>query len=131
MSYSLDESYLKLAEVDPQFEILYRSMVEEWDPEIPPPTILFGTYGQVFSQKIYNGSKPELTRILNLIEDLLQYGDEQVKDAVATGFWDAVLSESSNRKLDFRILVPYIGIRSKNYCLAWDAFCGIKTPGLE
>src|SRR3989304_4949727 len=93
----------KLADADPLFEQVRQRLEAEWNPEVPPVTILFGCYGEAFAQRVQR-QNCELSTILAVVEDLMQNGSEQVRNAVATGFWEAVLAESSGGRFDFRLI---------------------------
>jgi hypothetical protein len=70
----------------------------------------------------------ELKEIFNYIEYLLQFGDDEVKNAAATCFLETI----SNQVPDIKPsnFVPLLGKESKEYLKAWDEFTGVKTEGL-
>ena len=56
--------------------------------------------------------------------------DAETSTAIATGFLEALLSESDLRTFDFREIAPMLGPECRSYCVAWDRFTGATTPGL-
>lgn len=103
----------------------------EWEPESPPLTVAMSTLGRVVASGTQGRSDTDLKPVFDLVESLLTDGEESVKDAVATGFLESLLSESSAGRLDFRRIAALLGQRAVHYCREWDKFTGCTTPGLE
>ena len=129
MPYSLTDATTKLAQSDPAFASIHRRFAEDLAPNDPPMVIVFAFYGRQFAQSVTRGAN--MVSILQLIEDLMQNGTEDVKNAVATGFWEAILAEASAGRFDFRSIIRQAGSASLDYCRAWDGFTGVRTPGLH
>lgn len=68
--------------------------------------------------------------VFNTIEQCLTEGDKLVREAVTTGLLEALLSESDDGRLDFKLISNYLGSKTLEYCRAWDQFTGCDTPGL-
>ncbi len=128
MLYSISEAVSKLTQLDPAFEAVYRRVAAQSAPDPPPITVVFAFYGRDVARAAARGL--ELASVLNLVESFMQDGAQDVKDAVATGFWEAVLAEASAGRLDFRLIAPHAGPASLAFCRAWDTFTGMRTPGL-
>ncbi len=71
----------------------------------------------------------ELKNVFNFVEYLICHGDESVQTAMTTGLLEGLLNISP-KKIKFKVICPYLGKESKEYCRAWDEFCGLKTDGL-
>lgn len=108
-------------------QMAYERLVADWQPDAPPLTIIFADLGRTLCRHV--GALPEATtrELCVNIEDLMMHGDEAVKNAVATGMLEAVLSESSAKRFDISALARWFGPKTKAYCLAWDAFTGIQS----
>lgn len=128
MPCALSEGLSRLAHCDPEFAALYQRMLHEWAPEPPPATIVLGGYAERFA-----GLRDPTAAgvVLNVIEDLLQAGEQELKNAVATGFWEALLAHASKGKFDFRSIRPQMGHMSLKFCREWDLFTGVHTPSLD
>ncbi len=63
-----------------------------------------------------------------LVERLMESGSEDVQDVMATGFLEAMHNQTI---LPPELWVPLIGPRAREYLIAWNAFHGATTPGLE
>jgi hypothetical protein len=99
----------------------------EWAPDPVLSTVLFGEAAHALSVDLVH---QELLGTLNVIEDVLRNGLPEVRDAVATGFLEALLAESSAGRLDLRPFIPSLGPEAIAFCRAWDQFTGVQTPGL-
>lgn len=71
----------------------------------------------------------ELKKIFELVEFLLDNGNEAVKDAMATGYLECLMHKDPD-KIKFRGFVKFMGSHSIEYCRAWDEFTGCRTDGL-
>lgn len=69
-------------------------------------------------------------KIFNFIEMLIIEGNEEVRTAVTTCLLENLLNSVSWERILSETFVPYLGIKSKEYCKSWDKFTGVKTPGL-
>jgi hypothetical protein len=67
--------------------------------------------------------------VFALMEQLLVDGTEEVRDAAATCFLEN-LHNRVPEKIDPQSFVPFLGPQSREYCRAWDQFCGTTTEGL-
>lgn len=57
------------------------------------------------------------------------HGDEDVQTAAATCFLENLMNRTPEL-IDPQRFVPLLGHESKEYCRAWDEFCGVRTEGL-
>jgi hypothetical protein len=89
-----------------------------------------GDIGLALACQIKRISADEMRLIFNLAETFMIEGDERLQTAIATGFLEALLAESSAGRLDFRRIAPFLGKKSREYARAWDQFCGVETDGL-
>ena len=71
----------------------------------------------------------QINEIFSYMEHLLVNGDEDVKTAVATCFFENILNITPG-KINPKRFVEYLGPESREYCRAWDKFTGVQTDGL-
>ncbi|MDH6548601.1 hypothetical protein [Streptomyces sp. SAI-041] len=112
-----------------------RAGIQEWrgpaaqdgDDDVPPLTVRLGTLGRVFAE-CSAGFTPEQTReLFRLLEEIQAADDERYANAVATGFFEALLN-AWDKGFDLRSVWPALGPRSRAYCRAWNGFTGVPTP---
>jgi hypothetical protein len=99
-------------------------MISWWEPDQVAPTVRMAGFGARFAASFDLISESERERILELIEQFLEEGDDTVKDSVATGFLEALLAESSAGRFDFSQIETTLGPKSRAYCRAWNRFTG-------
>ena len=110
--------------------VAHEQLIEEWSPDAPPLTIVFSSLGRSLCCHSSTSSDKALMEICTVIEELMNRGDDTVKDAVATGMLEGMLGESSAGMCDMLTLAPFLGAQTKAYCRSWDEFTGNQTPGL-
>ena len=67
-------------------------------------------------------SDDELQIIFDAVELVLTDGDATAQNAAATGFLEAVISDTDKTPALQRRLRASMGTRSRGYCDAWDNF---------
>ena len=102
---------------------------EDWVPDNPPPTVALGALGTTLISLQSTVTDDELSRIASTVERVLIEGSESAKNAVTTGFLEAVLSAAGNKTTAPRFLGK-LGQHARKYCKDWDQFCCVRTPGL-
>jgi len=112
------------------FAEAYGSLNEEWRPDVPPTTIVFSMLGRAFCRHANRTTEEQMVAIWKTVEELILNGDDAVKNAVATGFLEAVLSESSAGRCSISSVSGHFGPATIAYCKAWDEFTGCKTEGV-
>jgi hypothetical protein len=108
-----------------------RELEREWKPELPPSTVAMAEIGRSVAAGLHEIPDRELRVLLASLEELLANGDEETRIAVATGFLEALLAQSSAGRLDFSKIAPFLGKESRKYCIEWDRFTGVSTEGLS
>lgn len=107
--------------------IAYERLIADWQPDAPPLTVIFADLGRSLCRHVDMLPEAIVRELCLAIEDLMTHGDEAVKNAVATGMLEAILSESSANRFDISALARWFGPETRAYCLAWDAFTGIQS----
>ena len=96
-----------------------------------PPTVEMGQLATAFADALASGlSADRVAAVMQTVEQALTGGNEEVKDAVATGFLEGLMAEASAGRMSFEQLTDHLGPESRRYCEAWDEFTGARTPGL-
>ncbi|MGV3525079.1 MAG: DUF7674 family protein [Candidatus Sericytochromatia bacterium] len=122
------QSQSLMLETAPGFQPFWQAYREEWqDADAQPGACLdLATFAHYVHHSIRENEPIPLPAIFQLIECLLQEGDEEVKTAAATCF----LENLQNKETPPALWVPLLGTASRDYCQAWNAFTGVATPGL-
>lgn len=125
-----EEAIAFLRELFPGFDAEIRRLCDEWAPEEPPFTVLMASVGHRIANEVDAYSKaPNAERLSRGIERMLCDGNEEVKNAVATGLLEALMG-SVGQKPDAERLFHQLGPQAKEYCRAWDRFTGVRTAGV-
>lgn len=101
-----------------------RQLEEEWAPGSVPLTVAMSDLGRAFVEEVAALSLGELKQVLDRVEVNLRSGSESEKDALATGFLEAVASVL-DRHPDRRWILEYAGEETCQYLKEWDNFCGL------
>jgi hypothetical protein len=92
-----------------------------------PLIVRLGGVGRAFAAHAAELTPDQLRRVGALIERILATGSRQDRDAMATGFLEALLA-AWDRGFDLRSVWPMLGPESRAYCLAWNSFSGVDSP---
>ena len=88
-----------------------------------------------FSRYIVNllssGQDVSWENVCGVIEVLLSRGDQEVRNAMATNCLENVINRVSDGGIDAKPFLARLGKESRKYCIAWDDFTGVRTPGLQ
>jgi hypothetical protein len=95
--------------------------------DVPPLTIRLGYLAQAFAAHSAELTEQQRVQMLAVLERVLATGSDPERDAVATGFFEALLAEW-DKGFDLRQVWPLLGPESRAYCLSWNAFLGIESP---
>ena len=95
--------------------------------DVPPLTVRLGSLGQEFAKHSADFSPAQRREVLRILEEVQVTGSESDGTAVATGFFEALLS-AWDQGFDLRPVWPDIGPESRAYCLAWNGFTGVESP---
>lgn len=69
----------------------------------------------------------EIKKIFDFAEFLMLNGDQSVQDGIATQFLENLMNKDLT---EFKLIIPYLGKESIEYCRAWDKFTRVRTEGL-
>lgn len=96
--------------------------------DVPPLTLRLGTLGRVFAEHAAEFTDEQTRQLFQLLEEALAKGGEEDGNAVATGFFEALLN-AWDKGFDLASVWAAVGPRSRDYCRAWNTFTGVETPG--
>ena len=130
-SVGMGDAIHRMVATSPVLAALHKSMKAEWAPDDPPNTLLFSAFGRALCCDIERLTPNQLKASWETVEDLSVNGSSEVRNAVATGLIEAVLSESSSGRFDVASVIRLLGPATRAYCKAWDDFTGCKTEGLQ
>lgn len=124
---SLPHAVLEISANVGLFSDVLLRLTTEWSPDEIPLTVAMSELGNAFASAAPTLSENDARTVLGRVEALLREGSEQVKDAVATGFLEAMVAVLDEAP-ESRWILRFLGPRSSNYLAEWAAFCGTEAP---
>lgn len=107
----------------PQFEAAWLEYSAKWGVDADSPfTLIFGDLGSMTARMASELSDDELRIIFDAVELVLTDGDAPARNAAATGFLEAVISDTDKVPALQQRLRASMGTKSRGYCDAWDNF---------
>lgn len=106
-----------------QLQYVLDEIRAEWEPDPAPLTTAMSDVGRAFAEAAPALSTSDAATVLDRVETLLREGTDKEKDAVATGFLEAVATALDSAPQSKWVL-HYAGEESRRYLLAWENFCG-------
>ena len=105
----------------PLKEVLDRCLCD-WEPEMPPTTILFAKVGNAIGDYLNVCSANQRHKIFTGIEIAMTDPDENLKTAMATGLIESLVTKADKQEGLWAQLEQYFGPISKNHALSWRKF---------
>lgn len=106
----------------PVLQSILNELIEDWRPEPLPITVCLGDLGRALVE--HNDIPPEqVSQVFERVEATLRDGTESEKDAIATGFLEAVVT-ATDKEPPSRWVLAHAGPEARAYILAWNKFCG-------
>lgn len=107
----------------PRFEAAWLEYSAEWGVDADSPfTLIFGDLGSMTARMASELSDDQLRIIFDAVEQVLRDGDVSAQNAAATGFLEAVISDTDKVPALQQRLRALMGSKSRAYCDAWDNF---------
>jgi hypothetical protein len=119
-----------LLERMPQFREDWDAHLRRWG-EDPGIGLDVAAFSRFVLKRLQDAGSVEAQRIFDLIEELATRGDEAVQTAATTQCLENLVNHIGAGRLKPEAVVPYLGPESRRYCIAWDDFTGVATPGLK
>jgi len=122
------ESLALLERTHPCLERTRAVLVDEWNPDDVPPTIVSSSMATALISVADGLTEQELSAVATCIEEILVVGDQTAQDVIATGFLEAVVAgEDESREGAFRLMAS-LGPKAIAYCQKWKAFTNSMSP---
>ena len=122
----LDSRILDLVSGIRAFDAVLDQIDAEWRPDAAPLTSSMSDVGRAFAEGVGELEVADVTTVLRRVEAILRDGGEEEKNAVATGFLEAVaavLDQFPDRKW----ILQHTGDQTRRYLAEWDRFCGVNS----
>lgn len=109
----------------PAFQSAVAILETEWAPAEPPVTVSMSELGRALAEGAGEYfSVDEVAEVFRRAEQILTRGVDSERNAVATGFLEAVVA-TIDKAPDHRWILDHAGPASREYLEAWDRFCGL------
>lgn len=118
----MNEACDRLAALSPALTHENQKRLDDWVPELPPPTTRMAGFARTFADSWNEISSDTRSEVLNTIETLLLLGDELVQTAVTTGFLENLLNLVLKGQLDRQAVEAMLGPASLEYFQEWERF---------
>jgi hypothetical protein len=123
-----DMCILLVNDVEPTFQLAWRSSLETWGPDARPGLSMYlAEFARHTGDLLLQGETDRVRAILGQIERLLEAGDTEVQNAAATCFLEGLLHRTD---LPASAYAPWLGPHSIAYLRTWDEFNGVRTEAL-
>ena len=76
------------------------------------------------------GPAPDLSAVFEYVESKLDDEDSEISNAATTCFLENLMNRVPET-IAPAALVPLPGPKSREFCRAWDEWCGARTEGLH
>lgn len=103
----------------PQFADVVSSVFEDWQPDDPPTTVLFGEIGRQIADHFGGLAADQRNSIFRLVETAVSSEDVDLRAAAATGLLEALVSRAS-RSGALGDVMSVLGPASLEYTRAWN-----------
>lgn len=104
----------------------FKTMINEWSPEIPPLTIMFAAMGNSFIDKFNENDSEENQKVFSAVETMLTGENEELNIGASTGFLEAIATKPGFDKT----VKAMLGKESRSFLKSWNQFMGIQDKDL-
>jgi hypothetical protein len=91
---------------------------------------VFAVFSDYIAERLAHAPDPEMQKVFEYVESKLTGDNSEVDNAACTCFLENLMNRVPD-KIPAGHLVPFLGPKSRGYCLAWDDWCGIKPKGWD
>lgn len=91
---------------------------------------VFIVFSHYVADRLSRGRDPALKEVFDYVESKLTEDDSEVDNAATTCFLENLMNRVPT-KIEAQYLIPLLGPKSRQFCRAWDEWCGVKTEGLS
>lgn len=132
MNINRDDAFEIILERHPKFAPIWKEHLDFWNGDIPGITNDFSEYVHYVIDLIKNNNVSELDIALNLIEHLLEKGNDDVIYGVQLGFLEGITNSLLSMESKYSLLFSSkLKSKSKEFCRNLDTFWGTTTPGVN
>ena len=96
-----------------------QNCIRWWEPDSPPSTIAYGEIGRAIGEHLAEIPGKEQVRIFADIETSMASSNEDLAVAVATGLFEALLTQADKNPKLWTELGKLFGAASARYAMAW------------
>ena len=97
----------------------HQKMINEWLPEEPPITVVFGEFGYQIAENFETTNAEASRQIFMLVESAMVSSNEGLVTAVATGLIEALATRASQSENLWQQIAPFLGPRSLSHAKYW------------
>jgi hypothetical protein len=122
----------ELVSLCPDFVAVWNDRRDLWTTDDGSFTVhgVFGVFSSYIGDRLVQGADPELRTVFEYVESKLTGDDSEVANAACTCFLENLMNRVPETIPPLH-LVPFLGPKSREFCRAWDQWCGVKTEGLS
>jgi hypothetical protein len=125
-----DQCISAILERFPDFMSAWQAHRDWWGGEEAGLCNDVAAFGDFIEGRIAAGYVSDLAEVMAFLEELLVDGDEDIQTAVTTCCLENLLNDVSAVRISAESFTHLLGPKSREYCRAWDAFTGVRTPGV-
>lgn len=104
-------------------------LLQEWAPAEPPTGLRIAGFAHSVAKFVKSIAPDDLRKLMEAAEACLIDGDETVRKAMATCFFEPLQLDAEQRLYDFAALEPFMGPASRDCCRAIARFRGSGSRG--
>ena len=121
----------ELVALCPDFAAVWDDECDLWTSDDGSFTVhgVFGVFSHYIADRLTRRADPELRKVFEYVESKLADDDSEVGNAACTCFLENLMNRVPET-IPPRHIVPLLGPKSRQFCRAWDQWCGMKTKGL-
>lgn len=112
------------------FRVRVEAFLLEWQPEQPGFCLILSELSRVTIGFFQQQQDTHLQQVFAIIEKLLVEGDQVVRDAAATCFLENILHRVPE-EVSAQTFLSFLGLKSKEYCKAYNDFTGVQLDGFD
>lgn len=95
-----------------------QEVLDYWQPDEPPMTVLFGELGKAVADEYENESDKIKKKWFRLIEDAMKSDDDELITVVATGLLEALVGRATKNGV-WECIFTDLGEHSRRYADSW------------
>jgi len=127
-----NEAFNVILQSHDNFMPIWNEHIKYWENETPGITNDFSEYADYVLELIKTNNTKELEIALEIIELLIENGDENVQYGITIGFLEGITNSLLALEPKYSLLFTNkLKPKSKKFCEELDEFWGTTTPGIK